>query len=100
MVSQQQREQIKRDLQLLKGDDDQYVLPTLTSMYGLPKLVEYISGGISQTRTDAIGALEARIEEARIDGMFIEWNGLNLCDIDELKASLQQLKADGQKENI
>lgn len=53
--------QIKRDLQLLKGDDGQYVLSTLASVSALPKLVEYIA---SQKAIWEKAVLEARLDEA------------------------------------
>jgi hypothetical protein len=32
--------------------------------------------------------VEEAIEQSKVDGMFIEWNGLNLVDADELRAKL------------
>lgn len=32
--------------------------------------------------------VEEAIEQSKIDGMFIEWNGLNLVDVDQLRAKL------------
>lgn len=56
------------------------------------KEMDGIRRAIKLQQEALLSKLEAGIEQARVDGMFTEWNGLNLCDIDQLKSTINKLR--------
>jgi hypothetical protein len=71
MTDLQQDSELKRQLQLLKGNDGEYVVTALGSVYGLPKLVEFISQALIQARIDELKDLwtsgESKHADIRVD---------------------------------
>lgn len=87
---------IKRELQLLKGDDGQYVLTSLGSMYALPKLVEYIAAQRQQWLQEAVGVLPEKVKPKRKSDISetMTASGFNWA-IDQATAALQALADKG-----
>lgn len=66
--------QIKRELQLLKGEDGEYVLSSLASMYALPKLIEYIQERDQQRLIEAATEAFKNSTNQNIDGDAKYWS--------------------------
>lgn len=56
-----------------------------------------IVANIQSEKDKLLDELLEAVEQSTIDGMFNEWNGLNLCDIDKVKEVIKSKLSGGSK---